>query len=244
MNLYYGLTNFHLLCSILHKIIYMPDEDAIFVASEGRLKKKIGILKKSKIFKEVYYIEDKKIRDEKLNNLLEQYGEEKFNYRIEKIANDFKKCYMNMLPFNIKNIDKFFVFADHGAFGLFLLITKQKYIYLEDARGIYSNWKNLDRILAVKDSGMRQLCLYYKAYGKSDLITKRYFAFDSQSKDCNFENSIDFDINYLMDKLDLEQLDKILKIFKFKNYKLENKNKNKNALILTQRFSTFKLLTR
>ena len=239
MKLYYGLTNYHLLCSILHKLVYFPDEKAIFVASEGRTKDRIEILRKLKIFDEVYYIEDKKLRNESLNDTL---TEQSSDLEIENIAREYVCKYEKVLPFDMKKMDDFYIFADHGAFGLYLLIKKQKFIYIEDARGIYSKWKDLARIIKAKDLGMHIMSVYYKAYGRSDLITQNYVAYDSQLEGCDFNNCVDFDVNVLLDKLDSEQLNEVFEVFKFKKY--ETKSEQKNALILTQRFSTFKLLTR
>lgn len=238
MNLYYGLTNYHLLCSILHKITYLPNERAIFVASEGILKNRIKELEKIGIFDEVYYIEDKKMRDEELNKL----NEKSSNLEIERIAYEFTDKYDKIIPFNIEKIKKFHIFADHGAFGLYLLIKRQKYIFFEDAKGLYSNWKNLDKALAIKDPGMRTIALYYKAYGKSELAIKKYIDYNSQTDDCNLSKCINFDINILLDKVSKENLRKIFEIFNLRKYKIDNTMKI--ALVLTQRFSTYKLLTR
>lgn len=242
MNLYYGLTNYHLLCSIVHKMLYLPNEDAIFVASEGRLKNRIEKLKESNIFKEVYYIEDKKIRDNILNNQLKN-GKEFSNDKIENIAKQYILEYEKILPFNIKNYDKLYILADHGALGLYLLMNKQKFVYIEDASGVYSKWKNLDRILEAKDTGMGIMCRYYSAYGKSDLIIDKYVSFNNQLKDCCLDNCVDFDIEKLISKLNNSQLKEVFKIFNFKRYKIDENNK-KNALVLTQRFTTFNLLSR
>lgn len=237
MNLYYGLTNYHLLCSILHKMIYLPNEKAIFIASQGVLKDRINELKKANIFDEVYYIEDKEIRDQKLN---EQLSKNSSVQEIENVSQDFANEYLKIVPFDFNKINNFYIFADHGAFGLYLLIQKYKYVYLEDAKGLYSNWKNLDRILEVKDPGMRIVALHYGAYGKSNLILERYLDYSSQLKDYDLNNCENFEVNNLLDRLKDNELNKIFKLFNLKRYFAEENI----ALVLTQRFSTYKLLTR
>lgn len=237
MKLYYGLTNYHLLCCILHRLIYNSNEEAIFVASQGILKSRIETLEESNIFDTVYYLEDTNIR----NKYFEGLNEKTAPSEIEKIANEFSNKYEKILPFNINEFDDFYLSADHGVFGIYILIKKCLYTYLEDGRGIYSNWKILDGLLKIKNPGIREMSRYYKAYGKSDLIKEKYIAFDSQDNNCNFKNCIDFDINNLLDKLSTEQLNKIFKVF---NIKLCNKyaTYKKNALILTQRFTAYNML--
>lgn len=48
-------------------------------------------------------------------------------------------------------------------------MTNKRFHYIEDASGVYSKWKNLDRILSEKDKGMAIMCRHYNAYGKSRL---------------------------------------------------------------------------
>lgn len=242
MILYYGLTNYHLLCSIVHKFLYCNNEDAIFIASEGRLKNRIKKLKKSKIFKDIYYIEDKKLRDNLLNKPL--ICEEKINNKLlEKIAKKYISEYKNIFPYNLDNFKDLYILADHGALGLYLLMTNKRFHYIEDASGVYSKWKNLDRILNEKDKGMAIMCRHYNAYGKSNLIIDKYISFKHQFNNCKFNNCIDFEIDSLLNKLNCQQLKEILNIFDFRQYNIP-KNNNKNALILTQRFTTFNLLSR
>lgn len=136
-----------------------------------------------------------------------------------------KNEYSKIIPFDINSIKNFYIFADHGALGLYLLIKKQKYIYLEDAKGLYSNWKNLDKILEIKDPGMRIAALYYGAYGKSSLITKKYIDYSSQTKECDFNNCEDFEINSLLEQLDIENLNKIFKLFKVEKYEVKENEK-------------------
>lgn len=242
MNLYYGLTNYHLLCSMVHKMLFFSNEEAIFVASEGRLKSRINNLRQSNIFKEVYYIEDKKLRDEFLNKPLTIKEDININI-IENIAKKYVLEYEKILPFNIDDYDNLYILADHGALGLYLLMTKKRFIYIEDASGVYSKWKNLDRILEAKDTGMGVMCNYFNAYGKSDLTIDRYVSLKNQLKNCDLTNCKDFDINDLMNRLNTVQLEQIFNIFNFRNYDFPKNNK-KNALMLTQRFTTFNLLTR
>ena len=107
---------------------------------------------------------------------------------IEQVAKEYSKEYKKIIPFEIDKINNFYVYADHGALGLYLLINGKKYTYMEDARGIYTNWKDLARIIEAKDYGMHVTTMHYKGYGKSDLITQKYIAFSSQPKECNFKD--------------------------------------------------------
>lgn len=236
MKLYYGLTNYHLLCSILHKLVYNSKEKAIFVASQGILKNRIELLRKSKIFEDVYYLEDTKVR----NSYFNQLSENSSSSEIEEIANKFIIEYRDILPFNIDDFSDIYLVADHGVFGLYILIKRKPYNYLEDGRGIYSNWKILDNLLKIKNRGIQIMSSYYNAYGKSDLIKQKFVAFDSQEKGCKLTNCKNFDINILLDMLTKEQLNKIFEIFNVSN---DRKSiKRKKALILTQRFSTYNML--
>ena len=127
MILYYGLTNYHLLSCILHKLIYNSKEESIFVASQGILKSRIDNLKKSKIFDEVYYLEDTNIRDGCFNILKENSSEKE----IKKVTSDFIRKYEKILPFNINKLDNIYLAADHGVFGIYVIMKKHQYIYID-----------------------------------------------------------------------------------------------------------------
>lgn len=236
MKLYYGLTNYHLLSCILHKLIYNSKEKAIFVASQGILKSRIDSLKKSKIFDEVYYLEDTSIRNSNFNILSSNSSIED----IKKVSKTFLDIYEKFLPFDITNFDEIYLTADHGVFGIYILMKQQQYVYLEDGRGIYSNWKILDNLLKIKNPGIQVMSSFYKAYGKSNLIKKRYVALDSQLDNYDLSNCINFDINELLDQLPKEDIEKVINIFNLKQYSIDYKKNN--ALVLTQRFSTYGML--
>lgn len=236
MKLYYGLTNYHMLSCILHKLIYNSKEKSIFVASQGILRSRIRALKKSNIFDEVYYLEDTNIRDSNFNSLNINATTEE----IEKVTNNFINSYESILPFNINKSDEIYLAADHGVFGIYILMKKNEYIYLEDGRGIYSNWRTLDDLLRIKNPGIQIMASHYDAYGKSNLIKKKYIAFDSQLDNCDFNDCINFDVNELLDKLTEEQLKKVLDIFELRKYNIDYEKNN--ALVLTQRFTTYGML--
>lgn len=235
MVLYYGLTNYHLLCSIIHRIIYNQEEKAVFVSSQGILKNRINSLKKSNIFNEIYYIEDTELRNNNFNILNGQ----SFSSEIEDVAKKFIYQYEKILPFKIEQFSDIYLAADHGVLGIYILIKKYKYIFLEDGRGIYSNWQILDNLLKIKNPGLRMIAYYYGSYGRNKLIKKKYIAFDSQNIKCNFNKCIDFDIDSLLDTISSDNIDKIFNVFNLKKYEVNSK---KSALILTQRFSEYNLL--
>lgn len=236
MKLYYGLTNYHLLCSIVHKIIYNKNEKTIFMASQGILKSRIDKLRKLNFFNEVYYLEDTEIRDSCFNILNINSTKKEIEIAAIKFVGEFEK----IMPFNFNKINDIYLVADHGVFGIYTLIKKYPYNYLEDGRGIYSNWKILDRLLAIKNPGIQIMSNYYGAYGKSKLIKQKYISLDSQLENYNLDDCIDFDINKLLDEINEVDLDKILGLFNVIRY--TEKHIDKTALILTQRFSAYKML--
>ena len=236
MKLYYGLTNYHLLCSILHKFIYNPKEKAIFVASQGILENRIEALRKSRIFEEVYYLEDTNVR----NFYFNQLSNKSSSREIKEIADKFTAEYKEILPFNVEEFSDIYLAADHGVLGIYILIKRIPYNYLEDGRGIYSNWKILDNLLKIKNPGIQIMSLYYNAYGKSELIKEKFIAFDSQKEECKLIDCKDFDINILLDKIGEKELNKIFDVFNVRNYK--KNSKEKKALVLTQRFSAYNML--
>lgn len=237
MVLYYGLTNYHLLCCMLHKIIYNSNEKAVFATSQGILKSRIKKLKESKIFNDVYFLEDTKIRDNCFNPLINNIIT---NDIIENTAYNFASIYESILPFNIDDFEKIYLSADHGVLGIYVLIKKKKYIYLEDGRGIYSNWEILDNLLKIKNPCLQIMTSYYNAYGRNKQIEKKYVSFDSQQENVNLEGCIDFDVNKLLDSLSPTKIEKILEVFDFKKCNIDYTYKN--ALVLTQRFSAYGLL--
>lgn len=236
MILYYGLTNYHMLCCILHKLIYNPKKNAIFVASQGILKSRINSLRKSKIFDEVYYIEDTNVRDSNFNILNTKSTKDE----IENVSNKFITEYEKILPFSTDDFDEIYLAADHGVFGIYILMKNKQYVYLEDGRGIYSNWKVLDSLLRIKNPGIQIMSNYYNAYGRSSLIKEKFIAFDSQLDNYDDSKCVNFDVNEMLNKLTEKQVENILSIFEIRYYKMNPKEKS--ALVLTQRFSTYGML--
>ncbi len=236
MRLYYGLTNYHLLCCILHKIIYGKNEQSIFVASQGILKNRMAALKKNGIFKEVYYLEDTDIRNRAFNSLNKKSTQKEIENRISIFVAQYDK----LLPFNIKDFSEIYLNADHGALGIYVLAKQYKYNYIEDGRGIYSNWKILDDLLKIKNPGLEKVCAYLNAYGRSEFIINRYIALDSQGVNYTNNDFYDFMVDKLLSSLPKSKMKKILNIFDVKKHHFYTNRKK--ALILTQRFSTYKML--
>lgn len=237
MKLYYGLTNYHLLCCVLHKIIYNSDETAIFVASQGILKSRIENLKKYKIFDSVYFLEDTILRNNAFLSLSSGSTDIEIDSEISKFVVEYEK----FLPFDLKSFDDLYIAADHGVLGLYILAKKYRYNYMEDGRGIYSNWETLDNLLKIKNPTLEVVCSHLNAYGKSEQIIKRYIAFDSQKERFDSTTCVDFRVDELLKKLSQKEIDTILKIFQLKAPKIDINSRN--ALILTQRFSTYHMLT-
>ena len=50
--------------------------------------------------------------------------------KIKKVTSDFIRKYEKILPFNINKLDNIYLAADHGVFGIYVIMKKHQYIYI------------------------------------------------------------------------------------------------------------------
>ena len=136
MNLYYAVSNYHILCCILHVIRNHKNEKNVLYISKWNPKclelcesiKKTHIFTYVKIYNEFEYpSKNKKISNEKIKKDIE--------YILNNIPSEFKEDVSNSSQINIC--------GDHYSASVYLVRNKLKYNYFEDACGILSNKERL-----------------------------------------------------------------------------------------------------
>ena len=231
MVLYHAMTNYHILCCILHKIIYNNDKKCvIYISSLNKDKKRLvktiansGIFDEVKIFKEFYFHSIKK-RDSTKDAL-------------EKISKFIKANN----EINFEKIEEYNVCPDHYSLAMYLVSNNIKYNYFEDACGILSRSeiveKNTKNILEVQYNLVKKL----KLCGKSELVVNRYGDLSKQAEGYQNDKDINFCIPELLKELSKDQISKIISIFQ--DDIKDQINGTKIDLLLTQHFINLGFMT-
>lgn len=224
MILYHGITNYHILCCILHKIIYNNDKECVLYISrlnkdKKRLEKTIldsGIFRDVKIFQEFIFTSIKEI--EKGRKILDE---------IIDYVND-----KNEINFN--EVEEYNICGDHYALGMYLVKNSIQYNYFEDACGILSQKDVAAGYTKKTREWQYDLTNELKLFGESNLVINRYGDLSKQVEGYYNNKDIDFCIPEILKKLSKEQINKIINIFQ--DNITDKKEDSKIDLLLTQYF--------
>ena len=230
MVLYHAMTNYHLLCCILHKIIYNNDKKCVLYLSHINMDitKLLKNLKKSKIFEDVkvYY-------EYNFSLLNESETIDKFSDKLT----DFMKEHNDI---NFGRIDEYYVCADQYSLAMYLILNKIKYNYFEEACGILSKsdvvCENVKKISKVQYNFAKEL----KLFGESEFVINRYGNLSKQEDGYYNEKDVDFNIPKLLSKLSKKDIKRVIGVFQ---NNIDSKLSNENIdLLLTQHFINLKFL--
>lgn len=206
MNLYYAVTNYHLLCCVLHALFYHKDDKNVLYLScwhpehetlIERIKKK-DIFERVEIFKEVVFPSgNKKISDEQI--------EMDINKIIGNIPNDFINDVIKSKEINIA--------GDNYCASVYLQQRRIKYNYLEEACGVLSDEERLKKIIKKIDYSRYQILDKLELPGNHEYIEKRYGDLGSQLKGYSNEKDVHFSVIDILKTLSKKEIKKIVQIF-------------------------------
>ncbi len=239
MILYYTLTKYQQLSSMVHKILFMPNEEAhLYLSTGNNIEPEYLLrLKESGIFTEVKILDD--LSAWEMGASVDFEHEEKL---YEVLDNITELCYQSLLR-PINEYDELFILADHFPLGFVLAYKNIPYHYIEESCGqycYYEVWKqkmleqhNIFSYIFAKKIG---------CFGTAENVIDRYIDFDNQNLDYDDNKAIDFSISKLLKKIDQDHLNIILTVFNVDRINLHNTGKGL-ALILTEYLASGKVCT-
>lgn len=222
MILYHAITNYHILCCIIHKLEYNNDKDCIlYISKYNKDKKSIEQkLKEHRFFKEVKILEEFPFTVEKNidNNI------------INKICNYVEKNNLD----NLKTYKEYYICGDHYSLGIYLAKNNIKYNYFEDACGVLSQ-----KDLAANYTKKIRLWQYnitkkLRLFGESELVIKRYGDLSKQIDGYFNKKDVDFSIAKILQNMSKKQIKIIISVFQ--DGIIEDIKTEKIDLLLTQYF--------
>lgn len=229
MIVYYATTHYHVLCAILHKLIYKKENEALLLISNTRaghdsLCEKV---KKQNIFKNVILYEDKSI----VRRASREYNLFRHDLNMHRIMNWVLKKVEEITPFPITSNNEFYLWSDFRPLALYLIKHNIKYYYFEDACGVLSRPELLMSVL--KSKWTNKVISHFNLNGQNELVINRFADYSAQIEEFEDNKLVDFSVKKLLQSLNDLDKQKIINIFS--GITIE-KSRTKKAIVLTQPF--------
>lgn len=227
MDFYYAMTNYHIICCLLHKMCINKNKAVLYISSYIRYNQPYMVenIIKSGIFEEVYFYEEleytktKKIMD---SSMLDD--------EIKRICKEVEKTVGN----KINKANNIYLCSDFYSIGLYVITNKIKYNYFEDGCGIISRSYIPMRIIENENPNRAKIIKKIKAFGENEYVISRLASLKNQEKKYYNAKDIDFCVKDLLKKLPINQINMILKIYNVKKINLKNR---KAVLLLTLHYN-------
>ena len=228
MDFYYAMTNYHLLCCILHKMLDNNNPARLYISSYlvDNQPTIIDNLKEANIFNEVY--EFKEISFTHTDKLM---NDKELNLELDRVCKEVEK----VIGKELKESKNIYLCSDFYSIGFYLITNKIKYNYFEDGCGTISKRDLPFRIIEKENPNRAALVNKLNALGENEYVVNRYASLKDQIDNYYNEIDINFSVKEKLEKLKDKDINKILKIYNVKKIKIEEKNKVN--LLLTMHYN-------
>ena len=195
MILYHVSTMYHLLCCLVHKLAYYPEEESRLLIVEYILMKEdvapmVDWLRQQGWFSRIDIVPEKRFKLSRNASLDERSSKA----AIEAVARHISADVEKWLGEDIRKYDKIYVAADHWSFGIYLLYRKIPYVYLEDGSGMLSQGERYGRIVKTVNKTNWVISEYYGGMGRSELVEKKLCDMANQQPGFSDPKAVDFTI--------------------------------------------------
>ena len=223
MDIYYAVTNYHLLCCLLHKMKYNHNPATILI-SEYLLEIKPDIVEKitnTKIFESVIIIDKPTFQES--DEFLDNKG---LKNRITEINKKIKEKYAYLF----EKSNELYICCDFDELGIYLINNKIKYNYFEDGCGTFSREHLVLKVVHERKKFIKELgCL-----GNNKNVVKRFGSLMAQDKGYNNPKDQDFSVKDILKKLSNSEINMLLNIYDIKKIKIGSGNFD---LLLTMHYN-------
>lgn len=240
MILYHASTMYHLLCCIVHKLAYHPDDDAELLMLEYIKpdKNRKAFLKQvldSGFFATARYVPEQKFKLKKGNALDDTSNEKEIKAVIENISKTFESWFDE----DITKFDEIYVASDQHSLGIYLTSKGIPYHYFEDASGMLSEQSRYISITKSNNMTNHIINEYLGCMGRNSCVKSKLCDLRHQQKGFYDEKAEDFCIYDILKFKIPDKVQEIIKFFGDIPHKI--RGDKKICLYLTQDLNTLKI---
>ena len=230
MDFYYAMTNYHVLCCLLHKMYYNTNSARLYISSFLRFNqpKLVENIKKSGIFEEVFFYEE--LEYTKTKTIMK-------NSEIEREIDRLCKTVDKAVGKTIKESSDIYICSDFYSIGLYLITNEIKYNYFEDSCGILSKPYIPLKIIEKENANRAIIVKKTRALGENKYVIRRYANLECQESGYSNSKDEDFSVQKLLKGLSKKDINKLLIIFDTSRIDIK---KEKAILLLTLHYNELK----
>jgi len=217
MDFYYAMTNYHVLCCLIHKLVINKNKGTLYLSSFLQYNQPniVNNIKESKIFEEVKFYDELEFKKtEKIMNK-------------DEISNEIKRI-NNLVEKNIgkkiKDADNIYLCSDFYSIGVYVNNNNIKYSYFEDGCGILSRYYMPFKILEKENPNRALIVKKQGAFGNNKNVINRFGSLKEQEEGYSNPKDIDFSVKDLLKKISKNDINKLLNIFEVKKINIKNNN--------------------
>lgn len=202
MVVYHVITMFHLLSSIVHKLTFHSNEEAVLIIPDF-MSDKIEIerfeeIKENGFFMDVFTFPYRKLgKNEKeiRNNVLLNYNQYFGSIRNKEI--------------------KYYLYGAHFYFSLALINNRINYDVFEEATGAYTHQQILNDAVEKSNKVMEKIGKKYNTFGyTNEFISNVWIDYSAQEGVFSTEKTIHFSVTEKLKNLEREKMELLLKFFR------------------------------
>ena len=220
-NILYNATSaYGLLCCIVHKLTFHPQEKADLMLSSWR-KDKYDSVVKTDFFNKIFLWSDMKYRDTSyaMDHIMKNAND------LEKLEQEYRffGIYEKLIPVKINEYKEIIIAGNSMPFGDFLERNEVAYSIIEDGAGLYSDYSLLQHSIDETYPLIEQYMIKkYKNLQGGDHCQKIYINYSAQKRSYDNSKTADFRPVALIDSLNSNQRRKIFNIYGVTESQTEN----------------------
>lgn len=236
MIVYYAMTKFHLIFSLVHKMENYPNAEAILFLYD-RLQdgeKNVERMKELHIFADIFVVPEVELKKE-----WKELKEDSTAEEIEENASVLAARVGEWLPYKISAEDTIYIANDHWAIGTYCICHKIPYNYYEDGVGMLSKPDYSYELVKRVNLTHAVVAKHIGAFGLNEHVIKKLADLNNQDEGFYDPKAEHYSLKESLKKLPREKRDALLYIFDAPKFRISG-----NAtILLTEHFVNMKRLS-
>lgn len=210
MIIYYAMTKFHLISSIVHKRRTYGDQEAVLFVYSGLqgIEEERERIRGAGFFREIYPVPEIELKKD-WTPLNDKSGEPEIRENVQRLVRNVEAW----LPISLSGSDTIYLANDHWALGLYCIWKNIPYHYYEDGVGMLSKPEYSRELVYKMNRTHAIVATYMGAFGQNRLVVEKIGDLENQTEGFSDEKAVHFSLKDELRQLPGEDMERLLIIF-------------------------------